>query len=122
MNTIPRTSKCALVLAIGAFLTIPAAFADKPEWAGNKGGKSAQSDRRDDQRSDHNERKRAHDKHANAPQAGHFEERHGVLVRDYYSEQMRGGRCPPGLAKKHNGCMPPARRKNGKSVIVCRLK
>ncbi len=37
----------------------------------------------------------------------HFETRHQVLVRDYYGEQFSGGRCPPGLAKKHNGCMPP---------------
>ena len=29
------------------------------------------------------------------------------MVRDYYVEEFRGGRCPPGLAKKHNGCMPP---------------
>ena len=23
----------------------------------------------------------------------------------------RGGHCPPGLAKKHNGCMPPGQAK-----------
>jgi hypothetical protein len=34
-----------------------------------------------------------------------------VIVRDYYAEQFRGGRCPPGLAKKHNGCMPPGQAK-----------
>jgi Ni/Co efflux regulator RcnB len=50
-------------------------------------------------------------KHAAAPQAGHFEERHSVLVRDYYEGEMRGGRCPPGLAKKQNGCMPPGQAK-----------
>lgn len=37
----------------------------------------------------------------------HFEERHQVTVREYYVEQYRRGRCPPGLAKKSNGCMPP---------------
>jgi len=26
------------------------------------------------------------------------------IVRDYYSAQQN---CPPGLAKKHNGCLPP---------------
>ena len=26
------------------------------------------------------------------------------VVRDYYSAQQN---CPPGLAKKHNGCLPP---------------
>lgn len=28
-------------------------------------------------------------------------------VRDYYEPQFHGGNCPPGLAKKHNGCQPP---------------
>ena len=28
-------------------------------------------------------------------------------MRTYYGEQYRAGRCPPGLAKKNNGCMPP---------------
>ena len=34
-----------------------------------------------------------------------------VVIRDYYVEEIRGGRCPPGLAKKHNGCMPPGQAK-----------
>ena len=29
------------------------------------------------------------------------------MVREYYEPRWRAGRCPPGLAKKHNGCMPP---------------
>jgi hypothetical protein len=28
-------------------------------------------------------------------------------VRDYYRVESSGKRCPPGLAKKNNGCMPP---------------
>ena len=31
-----------------------------------------------------------------------------VIVRDYYSDVRH---CPPGLAKKHNGCMPPGQAK-----------
>ena len=30
-----------------------------------------------------------------------------MIVSNYYDEQFRVGHCPPGLAKKHNGCMPP---------------
>ncbi|QPC45149.1 hypothetical protein HW532_02630 [Kaustia mangrovi] len=30
-----------------------------------------------------------------------------VAVRDYFAGLFEHGRCPPGLAKKHNGCMPP---------------
>ncbi len=29
------------------------------------------------------------------------------VIRNYYSEQSRSGHCPPGLAKKNNGCMAP---------------
>lgn len=31
-----------------------------------------------------------------------------VIVRDYYSDVRH---CPPGLAKKNNGCMPPGQAK-----------
>lgn len=41
----------------------------------------------------------------------YFEDRHRADVQDYYVEQYRTGRCPPGLAKKNNGCMPPGHAK-----------
>src|SRR6185295_12338286 len=34
-----------------------------------------------------------------------------VIIRDYYGTETRSGRCPPGLAKKNNGCMPPGQAK-----------
>ena len=35
------------------------------------------------------------------------------MVRDYYVQNYGGGRkCPPGLAKKNNGCMPPGQARN----------
>ena len=30
-----------------------------------------------------------------------------VRIDVYYDTQFRRGRCPPGLARKHNGCVPP---------------
>src|SRR5262249_14123255 len=41
----------------------------------------------------------------------HFEDRNRVVVREYYVTEYRSGRCPPGLAKKHDGCMPPGQAK-----------
>lgn len=39
---------------------------------------------------------------------GHyFNDHQRVVVREYYEPRWRAGRCPPGLAKKGNGCMPP---------------
>ena len=40
-----------------------------------------------------------------------FEANHRVIVRDYYVNDFRSGHCPPGLAKKRNGCMPPGQAK-----------
>lgn len=34
-----------------------------------------------------------------------------IAVRDYFREEGRQGRCPPGLAKKNNGCNPPGQVK-----------
>ena len=33
------------------------------------------------------------------------------IVRDYYGGQVAKGKCPPGLAKKGNGCQPPGQAK-----------
>lgn len=32
-------------------------------------------------------------------------------VYSYYRHQYAAGHCPPGLAKKNNGCMPPGQAK-----------
>lgn len=39
-----------------------------------------------------------------------FGDRHRRLARDYYQEHYYG-HCPPGLAMKRNGCMPPGQAK-----------
>ena len=37
-----------------------------------------------------------------------FHERQREAAREYYRREYHGrGRCPPGLAKRHNGCTPP---------------
>jgi Ni/Co efflux regulator RcnB len=33
------------------------------------------------------------------------------IVRTYYRTEYDAGRCPPGLAKKNNGCLPPGQAK-----------
>lgn len=34
-----------------------------------------------------------------------------TVIRDYYGGEFARGHCPPGLAKKNNGCMPPGQAK-----------
>lgn len=117
MKPMASKVKYAFVLAIGGILAAGPVMADKPTWAGSgssggKGGKNERMDRRDDKRGERrdDDAKSRRDGPA-AAQRGHFEERHREVVREYYSEQFRSGRCPPGLAKKHNGCMPPGQAK-----------
>ena len=41
-------------------------------------------------------------------QGQYFDDRRREDVHRYYAEHYGGRKgCPPGLAKKHNGCMPP---------------
>ena len=41
----------------------------------------------------------------------HFGDRDRSVIHAYYESDFRHGRCPPGLAKKRNGCMPPGQAK-----------
>lgn len=41
-------------------------------------------------------------------QGAYFNDRHREEVKRYYTEHYGGRKgCPPGLAKKNNGCLPP---------------
>src|SRR3954471_16794205 len=85
-----------------AFTAAMPAFADKPSWSGKgKGGGEERDDDRDEGRGKHKEKR-----------GKHFDDHKRVVVREYYQVEYEGkGRCPPGLAKKHNGCMPPGQAK-----------
>jgi hypothetical protein len=37
----------------------------------------------------------------------HFGDSDRYIINEYYGNEFSDGRCPPGLARKHNGCMPP---------------
>jgi len=42
---------------------------------------------------------------------GYFQQQHRDAARDYYDRPENRGFCPPGLAKKGNGCLPPGQAK-----------
>jgi Ni/Co efflux regulator RcnB len=91
------------MLLLAALFTASPAFADR-DGKHDKHDKHHERDRDRDEREEHGR---------------HFDHQHVVVVNEYYGEQFRRGRCPPGLAKKHNGCMPPgqARRwRKGQSL------
>ena len=95
--------KYVSAFVVCGILAAGAVMAEKPSWAGaGKGGKEQRSDQRDEQKGERRDSNRSP-----GGKRRYFEERHQVMVREYYVEQYRRGRCPPGLAKKSNGCMPP---------------
>lgn len=123
MTTSLRTPCLTALLALGLLCGLPA-LAEKPEWAGQRGGKPdkhekhekhGQQDRRaPSQRDDRPDRLRAApDTHVsvNVQIGGYFAEPQRRIAHEYYEPRFKAGKCPPGLAKKHNGCMPPGQAK-----------
>jgi Ni/Co efflux regulator RcnB len=90
----------ALATFLLASTVATSAFADKPAWAGNK--------HEDKHHGEGAQRGESHDPHGGT----RFTDHHRQVVYSYYGESYRStGKCPPGLAKKNNGCMPPGQAK-----------
>jgi Ni/Co efflux regulator RcnB len=101
------------VLLIAGILVLAPAFAAQPTWAGGgKGEKDEQKGNRENQKSENRDGDKGSSRDASTVSRGeYFGDQHRVIVQNYYHEQFRTGRCPPGLAKKGNGCMPPGQAK-----------
>lgn len=103
MRTILQ-EKFALILVMAGLFAASPAFADKPEWAGgDKQGKNTQEWRKP--------APKGGDKGQSIEKNRHFDDRQRNVINDYYADSYRSGHCPPGLAKKHNGCQPPGQAK-----------
>lgn len=99
-NTQIKTGR-ALALLLAGLLATAGAMANKPEWAA--GGKHGKPQPQEQMRQGQNGPAQGQPDRA----SGHFRDDQRIAVSNYYGEQYRVGRCPPGLAKKNNGCMPP---------------
>ncbi len=102
----------ALMLATSLVVAPLSSLAGKPEWAGNGKNKHQQED------NDHGGR--VYSNPQTSPQSGvsvdiriggYFGDRQREQVQSYYRQEARSGHCPPGLAKKNNGCLPPGQAK-----------
>lgn len=91
-------------------LSAGTALAEKPDWAGQ--GKSGKHEQKDDDK-EHGKGKKPKYKGetADVRVSTYFTDPQRVVIRNYYGQQYSAGRCPPGLAKKNNGCMPPGQAK-----------
>jgi hypothetical protein len=115
---ISMKKNCILVLGTVMMLAIVITaagpvLADKPSWAGggkNKAGKHEQKEKHvknQDSYGGYSEGQH----HSGINVSIYFGDQHRNVIRNYYTEQLRSGHCPPGLAKKNNGCMPPGQAK-----------
>lgn len=90
-----------IVIGIALALLAGGVSAEKPGWAG--GGKNKEGKERSDQG-------RGDNRHGGGLAIG-FGSDDRRIIGEYYGSQARQGNCPPGLAKKHNGCQPPGQAK-----------
>ncbi len=97
-----NTFTCGSLLIL-ATLASPTVMAEKHGHKEHQ-NKHQHAERHDD---------RPHDTERDEPveRQHYFNDQHRGIVRDYYTEEYRSGHCPPGLAKKHNGCLPPGQAK-----------
>ena len=113
----------SMVLAAALALACTASLAEKPDWAGGghgekgeKGDKHAQkhggkhNDRQPEQLPAY--RNDGYGQRSGPVMVGsYFGAPQRVVINNYYGNEYRSGRCPPGLAKKKNGCIPPGQAK-----------
>ncbi|MCK9397963.1 MAG: RcnB family protein, partial [Methylobacter sp.] len=96
-----------LTLVIAGMLATAPVLADKHSGKGHqKAEKHEQGENRSHDR-DHDGQSFQQRDGDGFKEQHYFDDRHRAVIHDYYVEQFRTGRCPPGLAKKQNGCVPP---------------
>lgn len=107
-----RLRSLSLTLALGLGLGLSAAWAGKPQWVedghhhqgkGHRGGHGG------DERRDGGPRAAApaHGVSVQVQIGGYFHDEQRHAARAYYEPRWRAGKCPPGLARKGHGCLPP---------------
>ncbi|MDD3846442.1 MAG: hypothetical protein PHC90_08775 [Syntrophorhabdaceae bacterium] len=104
----------ALVFLLAGVLAAGPVLAKKPPWAGGDTqdkGKSKETQERYDGKGGPDRGKSQDKKGPDGKGHRYFTEQQRVHIHDYYGQQYKKGHCPPGLAKKHNGCMPPGQAK-----------
>lgn len=97
---------CAAIGVLSTSLT----WAQKPSWAGQP--ETGKSDSRKEVRKDSPTARTPPTSVAvNVNVGSYFGDSQRTAVRDYYEPRISSGSCPPGLAKKNNGCLPPGQAK-----------
>lgn len=104
-----------VALAIASlFIAGPVLAKDKGDDDGDGRGKHSQKrEDKEDKRADKEEKRADKRERKEIQQGAYFNDQQRTYVREYYTTNYGSGkRCPPGLAKKNNGCMPPGQARN----------
>jgi len=112
-----KSLKFSLTLLVATSLLCGGAWAEKPDWAGGGGGGKGQKHERKNEHGENGQvimqgsGQKTQVNRTEVRIGGFFAEPQRTSVREYYVGQANAGHCPPGLAKKNNGCMPPGQAK-----------
>ena len=110
-----KNSLSIVALAIASLLMAGSAIAkkdgDDQDKGGNKHGQKHES--KNEKREDKAEKKAEKRQREDIKQGAYFNDQQRTFARQYYTTTYSNGkRCPPGLAKKNNGCLPPGQVRN----------
>lgn len=134
MKRIKLHKRPALALLCIGLLACGSVFADKPSWSGgghedklgNDGWRSGSDSNNGGGHDNGNYEDRGHDgkdgyysdrnqddnrDHHYSNRTVYFDDQRRKRVHEYYSQQIHSGHCPPGLLKRHNGCLPPGQER-----------
>jgi len=124
MTILFKQTQRVLALLFAAALAAGPSFAGQDEGHGNKHGDKAQKHaEKQAEKAEKHAEKQAEKARKHAGKRGdhdrdevrvgaYFNDQHRDAARSYYHQHYASAKnCPPGLAKKHNGCMPPGQAK-----------
>ena len=104
-----------LALCLAAFLAAGPTLADKDKEHGrgkDKGKHEQKHEFKDRDKDEKHSKKGKYYDRDDVRVGAFFSDDHRHAARTYYVQSYPDGRkCPPGLAKKNNGCMPPGQAK-----------
>ena len=105
-----KNSLRIVALAIASLLMAGTAIAKKDGDDHERGGgkHSEKHEEKAEKRADKAAKKFEKREREEIKQGAYFNDQQRTLVRQYYTTTYSNSkRCPPGLAKKNNGCLPP---------------
>ena len=113
-----KTSLRIVALVTASLLLAGSAIAKKGGDDDDRGGEKHGQKREDKREKREDKAERREDKaeqrqREDIKQGAFFNDQQRTFARQYYTTTYKDGkRCPPGLAKKNNGCLPPGQVRN----------